>query len=154
MESSNNRSSQTANEQLVNDLILKSNSAWNSHDVDAFAALFKADGDFVNVLGQKASGRDEIREMHRYPFSSVQAAAKVAIERIELRELTPNYIYADYWWKAVGSKNQAGEILPDRFGILCFVVEIMEGHAEFISGRNMDFTNRYTQDRDGPPRKA
>lgn len=50
--------------------------AWNVHDMDALAMLFCEDADFVNVIGMRFKGREEIatahRELHRERFAKTQ----------------------------------------------------------------------------------
>ena len=126
---------------------------WNDRDVEAFAACFREDGDFVNVLGQKANGRAAIAEMHEYPFSTVQSKATVSTQKLDMRVLDDHYVAADLWWKVVGSQTPKGEPLPDRYGLLVFVVETNGDSAVLVSGRNMDFTNSYGREA-GEPQAA
>ena len=48
----------------VRALVVRWQDAWNAHDMDALAALFTQDADFVNVGAKRWIGRSEIRRQH------------------------------------------------------------------------------------------
>ena len=139
------------NEQFARGVIDRFVDTWNAHDVEGFASCFKEDGDFVNVLAQKASGREAIAKMHEFPFTVVQAKAKTYVQKLEFRELDETLIALDFWWKVVGSQSPKGDPLPERYGLIYFVIEVKEDVALIVSGRNMDFTNSYGREAGGPP---
>ena len=117
--------------------------AWSLHDVDAFAACFREDGDFVNVLASKANGREAVAKMHKFPFHTVQAKAVVEIEKLELRPIDERFVAADLWWKARGSRSLLGRPLSDRSGLIYFVIDAENGEGQIFSGRNMDYNQSY-----------
>ncbi|MGH9716484.1 MAG: SgcJ/EcaC family oxidoreductase [Candidatus Acidiferrales bacterium] len=131
------------NEQIARTVVDRFLKTWNAKDIEAFSACFKEDGDFVNVLGEMAKGRQAIAEMHKFPFATVQSKAIASIQRLELRELDSQLVGADMWWKAVGSLTPKGEPLPERFGLIYFVIDVKSGDGLIVSGRNMDYSNSY-----------
>jgi uncharacterized protein (TIGR02246 family) len=47
--------------EIADELIAGFASAWNAHDMNALAMLFREDGTFVNVAGSYEKGREEIK---------------------------------------------------------------------------------------------
>jgi uncharacterized protein (TIGR02246 family) len=70
------------------DLYARLLDAWNSHDADAFAALFAADGVSIGFDGSQATG-DEIREHLGAVFADHATAAYIASVR-DVRALGPD----------------------------------------------------------------
>lgn len=137
------------NEELAKAVVDRFVETWNAHDVAGFAACFREDSDFVNVLAEKAVGREAIAKMHEFPFKVVQAKATTYVQKLEFRELDSTLIALDFWWKVVGSQTPKGDPLPDRYGLIYFVIEVQDGEAHIVSGRNMDFTNSYGREAGG-----
>ena len=60
-----------SDEDAVHSLVDRFMAAWNDHDPHAFAAVFAEDADFTNVIGEGASGRENIEKFHAPMFSWV-----------------------------------------------------------------------------------
>src|SRR6478752_3394821 len=59
--------------------------AWNRHDMAAFADLFAADAEFVNVVGIWWKGRESIRSAHEFTHSSMFKHSRLSILSTEVR---------------------------------------------------------------------
>jgi uncharacterized protein (TIGR02246 family) len=68
--------------------------AWNAADAAAFAAPFADDGDFVNVLGMHARGRDAIAAGHDGIFRGIYAGSRVSYAVEAARLLAPDVALA------------------------------------------------------------
>lgn len=53
------------------DLAKQFETAWNAHDMEAFALLFHPSATFVNRIGQYWRGRDEVVRQHALIHSSI-----------------------------------------------------------------------------------
>ncbi|MEO8217428.1 MAG: SgcJ/EcaC family oxidoreductase [Acidobacteriota bacterium] len=76
----------------VRDLVARLEAAWNEADVEAFAAEFAPDADFVNIRGDYASGREAIAAGHAHIWSSIYAGSTVRYSIAHLRALTPSIV--------------------------------------------------------------
>ncbi|TWU62012.1 SnoaL-like domain protein [Crateriforma conspicua] len=114
--------------------------AWNAKDLASFAECFVEDGDFVNVVAQKAEGSDAIAKMHKHAFETVQSKSTLSLERLDIRELSDRLAGVDFWWKVVGSVSPEGEPMPERTGLIYFVIDSDEG--KIVSGRNADYSEK------------
>ena len=78
--------------------------AWNQHDAKAYAALFTADGDVVNVVGWWWRGRDEIERQLTAAFAGVFKESKLTITDVQARFLTADIAVAHVTWTLQGAK--------------------------------------------------
>jgi uncharacterized protein (TIGR02246 family) len=90
--------------------------AWNRHDAHAYAQLFTADGDVVNVLGWLWQGRDEIEGKLTRAFSSVFAASHLKITDVQVKLIAPRIAVAHVRWTLEGAAAPPGG-QPPREGI-------------------------------------
>ncbi|MEZ6088331.1 MAG: SgcJ/EcaC family oxidoreductase [Pirellulaceae bacterium] len=114
--------------------------AWNAKDLGTFTACFVEEGDFVNVLGQKADGAEAIAKMHQHAFETVQRKSTLQLKRLEIRRLSNCLAGVDFWWKVVGSLSPEGEQMPERVGLIYFVIDGDQG--KIITGRNADYSEK------------
>jgi uncharacterized protein (TIGR02246 family) len=61
--------------------------AWNRHEMEAFAQLFAADAEFVNVVGLWWKGRTEIRQTHEATHVSMLKSRRLTILDTSVRKL-------------------------------------------------------------------
>jgi uncharacterized protein (TIGR02246 family) len=66
--------------------------AWNRADAGAFAALFAADADFVNVRGDHAVGREAIAAGHAHIWATIYAGSTVRYSVTRQREIAPGVV--------------------------------------------------------------
>ena len=84
-------------------------SAWNAHDMDAFAALFHADASFVSRFGHYVRGIDEIVAMHRPIHETIYRDSTLANELIDLVPLGEDAAVVHFWSRlTVGDAHPAG----------------------------------------------
>ena len=107
---------------------------WDQHDMNALAALFAPDADFVNVTGRWWKGRQEIQTNHAFthgtipqsgPGVDVSARAygvfKVStfrFDRIDVRFIRPDVAVAHGTWTMLGDARTN----EPRHGTMTFVV--------------------------------
>jgi uncharacterized protein (TIGR02246 family) len=77
-------------QQVAGTLIEQVAAQWNAQDAEAYAALFDADADFVDVLGRRIKGREAIERIHRRNFATIHLNSRVSMELLAVRELSDN----------------------------------------------------------------
>ncbi len=112
--------------------------AWNRHDMDAFAKLFSADADFVNVVGMRWIGRDTIRQRHAASHATMFRASTLRTGDTTIHFLTPDVATARSVWTLSGISAENGEVAPVRTGILTHVLERIDGHWMIVLTQNTD----------------
>lgn len=112
--------------------------AWNKHDAKAFSTVFAEDADFTNVGGKSAHGRAEVEKFHAPRFATKFRDTHLKITEIKIRFVKPDVAAVDARWEMTGAKNQEGQDILLRKGLLNFVMT-GEGDKWFITVmHNMD----------------
>ena len=88
----------------IRDLQARQASAWNHHDAKAYADLFTADGDVVNVVGWWWKGRAEIEGRLTAAFAFVFRDSTLTITDVRVRFLSPEIAVAHVRWTMTGAK--------------------------------------------------
>jgi uncharacterized protein (TIGR02246 family) len=113
--------------------------AWDSKDAARFAELFHPDADFTNVFGAHARGRDAIAAMHAPIFASVFKDSVLEAGEPAVRAVRDDVVAVDLPWTMRGHRGPDGAALPERRGLLSFVVTREDGWRILIS-HNVDLT--------------
>ena len=107
---------QVSDEAAISQLQSRQADAWNRRDAAAYARLFTADGDVVNVLGWWWQGRAEIERKLTAAFAFVFRESKLAITDVQVRALSPTVAVAHVRWTMTGARTPPGMPEP-REGI-------------------------------------
>jgi len=108
---------------------------WNRHDAGAYADLFAADGDVVNVLGWWWKGRAEIKSKLSDAFAWVFRDSTLKIEEVHIRVLDPMTAVVHVMWTLDGAKEPPGGHVP-RQGIQLQILRKAEGRWLIASFQN------------------
>ena len=79
--------------------------AWNAHDSAAYAALFTADADTINVLGWHWRSRAELQTKLGRAFKSVFARSRLSIESVSVEFVKPDVAVAFVRWSMTGAQS-------------------------------------------------
>ena len=79
---------------IVEPVIERLETAWNSADGAAYAAPFMPDADFVNIRGELHSGADNIGAGHQGIFDSIYRGSTVRYEVESIDQLGPDVVVA------------------------------------------------------------
>ena len=103
-------------EDAIRALERRQESAWNEHNAHAYAQLFTADADTVNVLGWWWTSRAELEEKLDRGFRFVFARSKLSIEEVSVRYLSSEVAIAHVRWSMSGaaSPDGSGSLVPQR----------------------------------------
>jgi uncharacterized protein (TIGR02246 family) len=83
-------------------------SAWNAHDIDAYAALFTEDAHVINVLGWHWKSRAELKAKLGPGFASVFARSRLTIGDVDVTFLAPAIAVAHVRWTMTGAASPTG----------------------------------------------
>lgn len=125
-------------EKPVRTVVQAFENAWNRHDMDAFAALFVEDADFVNVVGIRWIGRTAIKEAHQATHATMFKRSRLRIGDTSVRFLKPDVAVARSVWYLEGHTSPAGEPQPARTGILTNVLVRSLGSWRIAVTQNTD----------------
>jgi uncharacterized protein (TIGR02246 family) len=112
--------------------------AWNRHDMAAFADLFSADAEFVNVVGTWWKGKGAIRDAHEFTHSSMFKHSRLTILSTEVRFPVEEIAIARSRWSMEGHVSPDGAALPRRIGILMNVLRRSSPSWMIIDSQNTD----------------
>jgi len=99
--------------------------SWNRHDMATYAAQFTTNADFVNVIGMRWRGTQEIEARHVDLHRTIFRNSKLRGLDRSVRFLRPNLAVAHQRWEMTGHEGLPGWQLPEaRQGIMtCVLVE-------------------------------
>jgi uncharacterized protein (TIGR02246 family) len=130
--------SQTAEEAAVKAAVQSFVDAWNRHDMEAFAAVFTEDADFVNVRGTRWIGRSAIREGHAAAHATIFKNSQLRILELSVRFLKPDVAVARWACELTGQTTPAGESVPARKAIPTFVMTKTQDRWLIVVAQNTD----------------
>lgn len=111
---------------------------WNRHDMNAFAQLFSADAEFVNVVGLWWKGRGEIKQAHEFTHSTMFKNSRLTIADVNVRFPAKDVALARARWVLEGHVSPDGAALPPRTGILVSVLTSTPEGWLIIDSQNTD----------------
>lgn len=111
---------------------------WNRHDMNAFAGLFAAEAEFVNVVGLWWKGRDEIRQAHEFVHATLFRNSRLTLAEVFVRLPVEGIAIARSRWTLEGHVSPDGAALPARNGILLNVLSRGPAGWSIIDSQNTD----------------
>lgn len=114
--------------------------AWNRHDAHAFAMVFAEDADFTNVRGVGATGRSKIEEFHAPMFATIFRNSHQTYTDVKVRFVRSDVAAVDVGWEMTGVVDAQGSAIPNRRGLLNFVMTKDADHWHIIVMHNQDLT--------------
>lgn len=112
--------------------------SWNRHDMNAFAELFSADAEFVNVVGLWWKGRAQIKAAHEFTHQTIFRHSRLTATEVSVRFPAPQLAIARCRWKLEGHVTPEGAPLPVRSGILLNVLRHEGSKWLIIDSQNTD----------------
>ena len=105
---------QSADEAAIRELFLKRDAAWNAHDATAWSSFFAADGHFTSWRGDRAQGRDNIRNFHERLFTGMYKASRNTTISTRITFHGADLAIAENDTEMTGALDPAGYPVPDR----------------------------------------
>jgi uncharacterized protein (TIGR02246 family) len=118
---------------ISNEISVAFASAWNRHDMKAFASLFHVDAAFVNIRGVYLRGRDEIEQHHSVIHASVYKDSTMRMVVEDSREVVPGLIVAHLASEVQGREGAEGETLH---ALLTVVMELRDSDWKIVAAHN------------------
>jgi len=118
---------------VARDVAVRFAGAWNRHDMDELGSLFREDASFVNVVGTRMRGREEIRGAHAKVHAGPYRASHLTVEVEDARVLAPVVIVAELRTQISGDERAPGQVRDTR---LMLVLDEREGHWGIAAGQN------------------
>jgi uncharacterized protein (TIGR02246 family) len=111
---------------------------WNRHDMNAFAALFAPDAEFVNVVGLWWKGRDEIRKAHEFAHATMFWNSRLTVTEVAVRFPAADLAIARARWVLEGHLAPDGSALPTRTGVLLNLLARSAAGWHIVDSQNTD----------------
>ena len=117
--------------------------AWNSHDMDAFGALFQEHATFVNRFGHYVRGVRQIVELHRPIHETIYRDSTLKNELIDAAPIGGEAVIIHFWSRlSAGAAHPAG---PHEVDTLILAVLTRRADAWRIQAlENVTLTNPRT----------
>lgn len=118
-------------------------SAWNAHDMTAFAALFHPDATFVNRFGHYVRGVDAIVQLHEPIHATIYRDSTLENELIDITPLTADATVIHFWSRLrIGPAHPAGAHDVDT--LILAVLTRRDGGWRIQALENVTLTNPRT----------
>lgn len=120
-------------------LVLEIEAAWNTHDMQRFAACFSDDADFVNVRGAWMRGREDIEKKHATSHAGRFKDSTMQLQLAALKEIAPGVGVMHVSWRLQGHRESGPARTTDtRTGIWTWTVRDRGARLEIVSSHNTD----------------
>lgn len=117
---------------------------WNAKDLAGFMRDFAEDAEFTDVVGQVALGKEAIEKQHHFAFTVVMKNASFEMTNIYMREVVDGLVMVSANWLNVKSQTPSGQLLPDRNGVIQFIIALDTNlKAQIKLVHNSDFSLPY-----------
>jgi uncharacterized protein (TIGR02246 family) len=114
---------------------------WNVHDMKAFGELFSDDAEFVNVYGMWWTGRERIQAEHEVMHATVFRQSRLSARNMRVKFLRPDVASLHVLWELTGLALPNGQPLPDREGVLVYILVKDVGEWRIAVGQNTDIAS-------------
>lgn len=111
--------------------------AWNAHDMKAMSALFRADAEFINVVGMHWRGRPAIVAAHEAFHKTMFKDVGIKTDAIALRPLNPDVAIAVVTYTMDASTTPSGQVIPKHQNKLSYVFTKVAGDWKIAHGQNV-----------------
>lgn len=112
----------TGVEREVHDTYKSFVEAWNRHDPAAMAAVWTADGDYMEPDGRTVFGSSEVERLLKYEHASVFKSSQLHVAVEHVRLATPNVAIADGTYELFGATDPRGNKIGLRSGYFTSVL--------------------------------
>lgn len=96
--------------------------AWNNHDAHATARSYVEDGDFSSTTAVDSHGWKELEVHYNDIFTTFLKNAHRTDTVRSIRFLTPEIASVDIDWQMTGAKTRDGVDIPNRKGLLTWIM--------------------------------
>ena len=124
---------------IVQSLVERYATIWNSHDLTRMAEIYAEDSDFVNVIGLRYQGVREIVNAHIVLHEKRMGQTHLTSTDITVRVLSPEVAVLHDTWELTGDPGAEGwEIHEVRRGIITHVMQKRPEGWRIAASQNTD----------------
>lgn len=109
-------------EEVIRVLAAAFESAWNTHDMQAFGKLLTEDVDWVNVDAGRGKGREMVVRGHARVHAGKFKDSVITVKSVEVSLLRPDVALAHVSWGIRGDRNDDGTPRQPREGLFTWVI--------------------------------
>jgi uncharacterized protein (TIGR02246 family) len=111
---------------------------WNSHDMDAFAALFADDVDFVTKSGTWFKGKAATMKHHRQNHATIFKYSVWSTDSVDMRYVAPDVAIIHFGWGLSDDTHHDGTYSAPRHGISTWVLAKRRAQWQLIAVHNVN----------------
>lgn len=123
----------------VEALVKEMQAAWNTHDMERFAACFSEDADFINVAGAWMRGRADIEAKHTASHADRFRNSAIQMQLAAFKRIGSDVGVVHVTWQLEGHAESGPRRTTDtRRGIWSWTIRDHAGRLEIVSSHNTD----------------
>lgn len=123
-------------EQSVRGVVAAYEEAWNGHAMDAMAALFTEDADWINIVGWWWRGLPEVKRGYIWIFEKLFMDTPFHIDSCSVRLVTPDAAIAVVTWRKGAFVTPDGKHIPESKDRMSLVLVKRGARWLITSGHN------------------
>ena len=127
----------SASNEGIRKTVLDYENAWNTHDMELLATLFREDAEFVNVVGMHWRGRDAIVKAHAVFHEIMFKGNRFKTDSIESRPLGSEYAIAMWTATQDSYTTPSGNVVPEGQFKLSLILVKEAGRWKIVHGHNV-----------------
>lgn len=132
-------SSLVSDESVVRQVAAKFVTLWNAHAMERLADIFAPDADFVNVIGMRMKGVEQIVGVHVALHEKRMRQTTLTSDEVSVRFLAPSVAVVHDTWTLTGDPGAPGWKIGDqRRGILLHVMQKTGAGWRIAASQNTD----------------
>lgn len=109
--------------------------AWNVHDMNALSTLFSENAEFINPMGNWASGREAIEAEHTQRHNTIFQTSTMTADTVRVKFLSPDVAVTHVQWTITGWSQPNGTPGEPFHGITSLVSKRGDGRWNIESGQ-------------------
>jgi len=99
-------------DEAIRKTVMNFEEAWNTHNMELLAKLFREDAEFINVVGMHWRGRDAIVRAHAVFHKVMFRDCRLKTDSIEVRPLGSDYAIAVWTSTQDSYTTPSGQVVP------------------------------------------
>ena len=112
---------------------------WNAHTMERLVDLFAPDAEFVNVIGMRMRGIQQIVGVHVAIHEKRMRQSTLVSENVTVRFVAPTAAVVHDTWSMTGDRGAPGWKIGDmRRGIIVHVLQKTEAGWRIVTTQNTD----------------
>jgi uncharacterized protein (TIGR02246 family) len=125
-----------ANAHVIRDIVKAYEAGWNAHDMDALAALFADDVEWINIVGMWWRGRGDVRDAHIGIHATVFKDVGMRVEDCVVRFVGNDLAISVVTLTMGGFTPPDGKYRPPGQDRLTLMMHRREGSWRIVHGHN------------------